>query len=114
MTLSGPVLSPTPAVEVSSQTGWLAFRAVEQQAKKLEAIERSRVLPSSASPDGVPPADRNVGAPRPRTTGTDAAATPRASPLPPPIELAPSPGLRLPQDRRRPQAKNPPADGRTF
>ncbi len=114
VTLRGPVLSPKRAVDVSSLTGWLAFRAVEQQAKKLEAIERSRALPSSASPDGVPPADRNVGAPRPLTTGTDAAATPRASPLPPPIELAPSPGLRPPQDRRRPQAKNPPADGRTF
>lgn len=114
VTLRGPLSAPARAVDVSRLTGWLAFRAVEQQAKKLEAIERGRVPSPQASPDHGTPAESGTRTPRPRTIGTDAAAAPRAAPLPAPIELAPPPGLRAPQNGRRPQATNPPTEGRAF
>lgn len=40
--LSGPVGSPQRSLDMSSFASWLALRAVEQQAKKLNALEEAR------------------------------------------------------------------------
>ncbi|MCZ7642247.1 MAG: hypothetical protein M5U33_05250 [Pseudorhodoplanes sp.] len=111
VTLRGPLSAPARAVDVSRLTGWLAFRAVEQQAKKLEAIERGRVPFPQASPDHGTPAESGTGTPRPRTIGTDAAAAPRAAPLPAPIELAPPPRVAR-AAKRTASAGDQSADGR--
>jgi hypothetical protein len=42
LSLRGPLAAPARNIDVSALTGWLTLRAVDQQAKKLEAIERER------------------------------------------------------------------------
>ena len=40
--LRGPALSPQSSVDVSALTGWLALRSVDQQTRRIEAIEQGR------------------------------------------------------------------------
>ncbi len=89
VTLKGPVFSPQRNLDLSSLAGWLALRSVEEQAKKLEAIEAER----AASPPKPPAPKPQVIAPPPRTPSTEAVAAPReqAQPLPPPIDIKPAP-----------------------
>ena len=109
VSLRGPLSGPKRNIDVASLAGWLALRAVDQQSKKLEAIERGRgavreTAPSIPETDVIPdqPApDRNIVLPRPRVRLPDppqkpAAALERAAPLPPPIEIGPPPGFRRP------------------
>jgi len=127
--LRGPLISPKRNIDVSSLAGWLALRAVDQQSKKLEAIEQGRGATRDATqsfpetdviPEPAP--DRNIILPRPRAKLPDPApaqkpaALERAAPLPPPLEIGPAPGLRRPaQAPARPQAITPPAAERnTF
>jgi large subunit ribosomal protein L24 len=42
VTLKGPLAAPKRTVDVSALTGWLALRAADQQARRLEAIEANR------------------------------------------------------------------------
>lgn len=112
MQLKGPVASPDRNVDVAALTGWLALRAVEQQAKKLEAIERGAVPPVTSS---VPPPASAVPPPTlpermsvlPRTRP---AAEIRAAPLPPPVDIRPAPGFAPPppQSEPRPQSRSAP------
>jgi large subunit ribosomal protein L24 len=137
--LRGEAFSPQRTVDVSSLSGWLALRAVEQQAKKLEAIERARAAapppeiqtsapavtaapaPAAPSPPAVLPPERNIATPRARAAApaaepeTHADVPQRAAPLPPPLTITPAPGIfrRQPVPARPPSA-NPPAGGRTF
>jgi large subunit ribosomal protein L24 len=72
LALRGPWNTPIRSVDVSALTGWLTLRAIETQAKKLEAIENA------------PPQGSQGGAqepPRPR-------AMPPRQPAPP-LQLAP-------------------------
>lgn len=71
MSLRGPFASPTRGIDLSALTGWLTLRAVENQSKKLQSIERA------ARQDMLP------GPP----------ALPQASPVPlfPPVSPAPQP-----------------------
>jgi large subunit ribosomal protein L24 len=73
MSLRGPFTAPTRAIDLSALTGWLTLRAVENQSKKLQAIERERAAKSD-SPPQTP-------------------ALPQASPVPlfPPISPPPQP-----------------------
>lgn len=109
VSLRGPLAAPKRNIDVASLAGWLALRAVDQQSKKLEAIEQGRGAirdaPSSIPdneiiPDQPVPAPGTV-LPRPRVKLPDppqkpAATLERAAPLPPPIEIGPSPGFRRP------------------
>jgi large subunit ribosomal protein L24 len=54
MALKGPVAAPSRSVDVSALTGWLTLRAVENQARKLRAIEAAR--PPAPPPVQPPPA----------------------------------------------------------
>lgn len=129
VSLRGPLSGPKRNIDVASLAGWLALRAVDQQSKKLEAIERGRGAVRAAPPsipetDVIPdqPApDRDIVLPRPRVRLPDppqkpAAALERAAPLPPPIEIGPPPGFRRPPAApTRPQAITPPgAERSTF
>jgi large subunit ribosomal protein L24 len=100
--LKGPLNTPARSLDVAAFTGWLALRAVEQQAKKLEAIERnpapvtSSVPPEAAAPSSSSLPERSPVLPRVRPTAETAPSTaPRAPavvPLPPPIDIRPVPG----------------------
>jgi uncharacterized protein involved in outer membrane biogenesis len=73
MSLRGPFTSPARGIDLSALAGWLTLRAVENQSKKLQAIERERAAKSD-SPPQTP-------------------AMPQASPVPlfPPISPPPQP-----------------------
>jgi large subunit ribosomal protein L24 len=73
MSLRGPFTSPARAIDLSALTGWLTLRAVENQSKKLQSIERERAAKSDTPPQ--------------------APALPQASPIPlfPPVSPPPQP-----------------------
>jgi uncharacterized protein involved in outer membrane biogenesis len=50
MALDGPVTAPARSIDVSALTGWLTLRAVENQAKQLQEIERASPQPSAPPP----------------------------------------------------------------
>jgi large subunit ribosomal protein L24 len=70
--LNGPWMAPTRSIDVSALTGWLTLRAVENQTKKLRAIEN------------VPPQPQDRGMPK----------TKHAPALPAPIDIRPVPAPR--------------------
>ena len=70
--LKGPVTAPARSIDVSALTGWLTLRAVENQTKRLRAIEN------------VPPQPRGRGMPN----------TKQAPALPAPIDVRPLPTPR--------------------
>ena len=113
----GPLAAPKRILDASALTGWLALRAVEEQAKHLEAIEGKR--PSAGeSPQVPPPAGEtppstpakmppagSTSVPRVRAvTPAEAKATPRerAPPLPAPLDIKPAPIPRGPATGRSP------------
>lgn len=107
--LKGPVASPARSIDVAALTGWLALRAVEQQSKKLEAIERGGVPPVTSS---VPPLSESPQMTLPERSPvlppTRPAAELRAAPLPPPVDIKPAPGLAPAQSAPRPQSRTAP------
>jgi len=106
----GPLAAPKRILDASALAGWLALRAVEEQAKRLEAIERqprstgeSPQAPQSA-PATIPPAG-STSVPRARAiTPAEAKAMPRerAPPLPAPLDIKPAPIPRGPAAGRSP------------
>ncbi len=87
VSLKGPVAKPQRAVDVSALVGWLTLRSVEQEAKRLEAIEAAA---HAAQHDGP------VGSTPPSAKPSPARPTPsleRAPDLPPPIDVKPIPGF---------------------
>ncbi len=70
--LKGPLTAPTRSIDVSALTGWLTLRAVENQTKRLRAIE------------DVPSQPRGQGSPK----------TKQAPALPAPIDIRPAPAPR--------------------
>ncbi len=106
--LKGPIGGPTRTLDVAVLSSWLALRAVEQQAKRLDALEAARsnavdppaapvVAPPTApaTPEApaapqtsAPPAVVPVPAPAPRTTRIAPDTKPRAQPNPAPGQPA--------------------------
>jgi uncharacterized protein involved in outer membrane biogenesis len=70
--LKGQFTAPTRSVDASALTGWLTLRAVENQTKRLRAIE------------SVPPQPQDRGVPK----------TKQAPALPAPIDIRPAPAPR--------------------
>jgi len=106
--LKGPIAAPKRTLDVAALASWLALRAVEQQAKRLDALESGREVPvEPAAPAApVPPAAKPSEAPAPtvaprpvRTMPGVPARPPRsrpaapaqsaAPPLSPPIDIRP-------------------------
>jgi uncharacterized protein involved in outer membrane biogenesis len=125
VSLRGPLVAPRRNIDVAALAGWLALRAVDQQSKKLEAIEKGRG--NAPEPSSIPeteiipdtPPDPNVVLPRPRgkmpeppqrpAAAIERPAPERAAPLPPPIDIAPSPGFRRTPAAPLPPVAPPPA-----
>jgi large subunit ribosomal protein L24 len=87
--LNGPVTAPTRSVDVTALTGWLTLRAVDNEARRLKAMEEappSQLAPAPA-PSRVPPL----------TPPLIAMPPPQAAPaLPAPIYVNPLPVPRGP------------------
>jgi large subunit ribosomal protein L24 len=94
--LKGPLLSPSRSVDASALASWLALRAVEQQSRQLDTMERlqreanvpsakTEKSPTASSGDAVIPASDG------ETTGVLEAQAP---PLPPAINVLPIPKPR--------------------
>jgi len=81
--LKGPISAPKRSVDVSALTTWLTLRAVEQQAKRLEAIEAKNGLPMAEPPAKDARTSPSLTAP----------AGEQAPPLPAPIEIPTIPGV---------------------
>ncbi len=84
--LKGPAEAPQRSLDLSSFASWLALRAVEQQAKRLDAIQESRRDPALNTP---PP----VAAPAPiavQPSPAPAVVQPPSVPAPPPVRAAPA------------------------
>jgi large subunit ribosomal protein L24 len=83
MALQGPVNAPKRSIDVTAFASWLALRAVEQQSKKLDALEgRQSSVPVTEPPDARPP----------EKTATQAApvAAPAVAPAVAPAAAVPS------------------------
>jgi hypothetical protein len=81
VTLKGPVDSPRRALDAAAFTSWLAVRAVEQQTRRIDALESGREVPPGTS------------MPQPPVTGT----------TPPSV----GPAVNVPRRVVRPQAETP-------
>lgn len=75
--LSGPVAAPTRTVDASALIGWLTLRAIENQSKRLKAMESAA---QAAPAPIVPPAAQKKEAPE----------------LPAPLNIKPLPAPRRP------------------
>jgi uncharacterized protein involved in outer membrane biogenesis len=78
--LKGPLVAPARSVDVSALTGWLTLRAVENQTKRLRAIEnvpaqpRGRGMPNTQQAPALPAPIDVRPAPAPRSAGQPAAS----------------------------------------
>jgi large subunit ribosomal protein L24 len=83
--LKGAFAAPQRSFDVSSLANWLTMRAVEQQSKQLDVIERQNL-------------ERKEEPPKPRTDApqpvTDRASAEPAPPLPPPVSIPAPPAAR--------------------
>jgi large subunit ribosomal protein L24 len=104
MALQGPVNAPKRSIDVTAFASWLALRAVEQQSKKLDALEgRQSSVPVTEPPDARPPEKTAtqaapVAAPAAAVPSGPEPSRPRAAtvrnvqkPKPPSGELLPPP-----------------------
>jgi large subunit ribosomal protein L24 len=97
VTLKGPFADPTRTIDVSALAGWLALRAADQQARRLEAMEANR-REAVLSPVVRPPSPIVRFAPE---------GTSIESLLPANVAAAPSPSARG-LDRLQPEPPPPP------
>ncbi len=124
MALKGPVTAPTRSIDISALTGWLTLRAVANQAKQLQEIERASPQPNAPGqkPENEPPlksesmpggaalpVPKNEAAAEPRSElvlppkrpPAAARKRERAPALPAPVEIGPLP---VPGGAVRPEA----------
>jgi large subunit ribosomal protein L24 len=100
--LNGPLGTLGKTIDVSGLTGWLTLRAIDQQSKKLDAIEvvpqpepKAEAKPeqkpetkTEAAPPVVPPRPKEPAVRKP--PGQPRAVAPPSAPvLPPPINILP-------------------------
>jgi large subunit ribosomal protein L24 len=116
LALNGPFGAPSKTFDVSGLTGWLTLRAIDQQSKKLDAIEaepkeeakpavpeqKSETKSDAAPPAAAPAQPKELSAPKkPPAQPPRSAAVPQQQPrptapppvsapaLPPPINILP-------------------------
>jgi large subunit ribosomal protein L24 len=93
--LKGALPSPQRTVDISLLTSWLTLRAVEQQSKQIDAMERAArdaamqanptaAMPNRSMPTPVPNMPDAPGI-VPNTSGNPSGAQPQA--LPPPVDI---------------------------
>jgi large subunit ribosomal protein L24 len=118
--LKGPVDAPTRTLEVVALSSWLALRAVENQTRRIDALESGREQPVSpsapAAPAVTPPASSPPASPPPASATPPRAArsvpeTQVVRPRPPAQPTAPTtgqaPALPPPLDLRPPTSGGP-------
>jgi large subunit ribosomal protein L24 len=103
----GILLKGTPSaamrtLDVSALMSWLTLRSVEQQARKIEAIEAARAA--------EPPPPESV----PMPPSPPSAVPDRVEPLPPPIQVTPAPGARSQRVVPAPRPGYSPSPGSTL
>jgi large subunit ribosomal protein L24 len=106
--LKGPVPSPHRTIDVSALAGWLTIRRIEQQAKKLEALEIAAREQEAARAQARSPAQAPAlaTAPAPLAAPPGAAAPPSVMPAQPPAALLrPEPRGAAPVAPERPPAR---------
>ncbi|MFA6264581.1 MAG: AsmA-like C-terminal region-containing protein, partial [Pseudolabrys sp.] len=102
MALRGPAVDPTRSVDISALTGWLTLRSVENQAKRLKAMEAAQPKPAPPPPAAAvekPATAPSVAVPavpeRPTNSvpapSAVAPKTPMAPALPAPLDIKPAP-----------------------
>jgi large subunit ribosomal protein L24 len=141
--LKGPIEAPKRTTDVAMLASWLAMRAVEQQAKKLDvlegrapaaqpgstasdAVEAVRPAPAAAGSASPSPARGAPEGSRPRPmVRSKARPTQSEQAQPPPIDIRPAPAPRAAprsagsqgaagQSPGRPQAAPPPSRPRSL
>jgi large subunit ribosomal protein L24 len=115
--VKGPLPEPTRSIDTTLLSSWLTLRAVEQQSKHLEAMERAAreaaaaAAAAAAAQTQAPPPDQPAAAaperppapPSPAGGGVSGEAA--APPLPPPVTIPAAPTAP------RPRAAPPRTDG---
>jgi large subunit ribosomal protein L24 len=99
--LNGPLGAASKTIDVSGLTGWLTLRAIDQQSKKLDAIEatpepkaeakpeqKPEVKTEAAPPPAAPSKPKEPAARKPPVQPRPV-APPSAPALPPPINILP-------------------------
>jgi large subunit ribosomal protein L24 len=89
MALGGQLTAPARTIDVSALTGWLTLRSVENQAKRLRAIERTAPKPETPAPQ---PPVTPLAQPAVDPASTSQQAKERVPALPPPLDVRPYPG----------------------
>jgi large subunit ribosomal protein L24 len=117
ISLKGALPSPQRTVDISLLTSWLTLRAVEQQSRQIDAMERAaRDAATQSNPAGTAPGRPAVSpAPDAPAIGPSGPGSPtgaRAPVLPPPIDIAPDQGSRIaPRNAPRAEGTAPPRGG---
>jgi uncharacterized protein involved in outer membrane biogenesis len=77
LALKGPLAAPARSVDVSALSGWLTLRTIENQAKRIQEIERAQqeIERAKRQPESQPPLPKSEQAPV----------------LPPPVDIRPAP-----------------------
>ncbi|HVZ54780.1 MAG TPA: AsmA-like C-terminal region-containing protein [Pseudolabrys sp.] len=112
MALKGPVAAPVRSIDLTALSGWLTLRAVDNQAKRLRAIEQAAppapppaVVPAAPVPPPAAPASRQGAAAEPNSPAPifppvqpplwvpsiPSLPGARAPALPPPLDIGPPP-----------------------
>jgi uncharacterized protein involved in outer membrane biogenesis len=119
ISLKGALPSPQRTVDISLLTSWLTLRAVEQQSRQIDAMERAArdaatQVPTSAAPGrpAVSPAPVAPDAPSVVPSSPVSPIGMRAPALPPPIDITPDQGSRIaPRNAPRAEGTAPPRGG---
>jgi large subunit ribosomal protein L24 len=120
ISLKGALPSPHRTVDISQLTSWLTLRAVEQQSRQIDAMERAahdaaiQASPTSAASGrpAVSPAPVAPDAPSVAPGNPDSPAGARAPALPPPVDITPDQGSRIaPRIAPRAEGTAPPRGG---
>jgi hypothetical protein len=118
--LKGALPSPQRTVDISVLTSWLTLRAVEQQSRQIDAMERAArdaatQVPTSAAPGRPAVAPMPPVAPDAPSAVPSIPANPigaRAPALPPPVDITPDQGSRIaPRNAPRAEGTAPPRGG---
>jgi large subunit ribosomal protein L24 len=115
--LKGPFAAPKRTLEANALASWLALRAVDQQSKRLDALQGGReaavppasgagngTAPNSATPAQTAPDAKPAAMPR-RRPAQAVPFTDQLPPMPPPMDIRPAPGAR---PQRVPPARSMP------
>jgi len=106
--LKGPMLTPKRAVDANVLASWLALRAVEQQSKRLDAMEQARREAEQASREAAvpPPAEPGTHVPAPGNENSQPPPAMRMmTPVAPPVETDTT--SRIPESERAPALPPP-------